>query len=97
MWTSVPQIDATSTRIEGNVIFTGGLRVDGMVRGNVKPEHDSLRAFNTAFPAHRRVSWSNNLIGRSLLDKGQPRAAAEVLEIIRAELGPDFQVEYVRL
>jgi len=38
--TSKPQnrIDSligTSTRIEGNVIFSGGLRVDGMVRGNV--------------------------------------------------------------
>jgi TolA-binding protein len=25
------------------------------------------------------VSWANNLVGRSLLDKGQPRAAAEAL------------------
>src|SRR5688500_5322629 len=38
--TSKPQnrIDSligATTRIEGNVIFTGGLRVDGMVRGNV--------------------------------------------------------------
>jgi len=38
--TSKPQnrIDSligTSTRVEGNVIFSGGLRVDGMVRGNV--------------------------------------------------------------
>ena len=37
---SKPQnrIDAligATTRIEGNVIFSGGLRVDGMVRGNV--------------------------------------------------------------
>jgi TolA-binding protein len=30
-------------------------------------------------PRHRRVSWANNLKGRALLDKGQPRAAAEVL------------------
>ena len=38
--TSKPQnrIDSligATTRIEGNVIFTGGLRVDGMVRGNI--------------------------------------------------------------
>ena len=38
--TSKPQnrIDGligVTTRIEGNVIFSGGLRVDGMVRGNV--------------------------------------------------------------
>jgi TolA-binding protein len=39
----------------------------------------SLRAFTAAFPKHRRVSYANNLTGRALLDKGQPRAAAEAL------------------
>src|SRR5258705_11643809 len=43
--TSKPQnrIDSligTTTRIEGNVIFSGGLRVDGMVRGNVSAVAD---------------------------------------------------------
>ena len=38
-----------------------------------------LRAMTAAYPGHRRVSWANNLVGRALLDKGQPRAAAEVL------------------
>ena len=39
----------------------------------------SLRAMSSSFPGHRRVSWANNLTGRALLDKGQPRAAAEAL------------------
>jgi TolA-binding protein len=39
----------------------------------------ALRAFTAAFPKHRRVSFANNLIGRALLDKGQPRPAAEAL------------------
>lgn len=39
----------------------------------------SLRAFVSAFPKHRRVSWANNLAGRAMLDNGQPRAAAEAL------------------
>lgn len=39
----------------------------------------SLRAFTSAFPKHRRASWANNLTGRALLDKGEPRAAAEAL------------------
>jgi TolA-binding protein len=39
----------------------------------------SLRAFSSSFPRHRRASWANNLAGRSLLDKGEPRAAAEAL------------------
>ena len=37
----------------------------------------SLRAFTSAFPTHRRVSWANNLVGRSLLEKGEPFAAAQ--------------------
>jgi len=39
----------------------------------------ALRAFASAYPKHRRTSWANNLAGRALLDKGEPRAAAEVL------------------
>ena len=39
----------------------------------------ALRAFVSGFPNHRRVSFAKNLIGRALLDKGQPRPAAEAL------------------
>ncbi len=39
----------------------------------------SLDAMIKAYPQHRRVSWAHNLAGRALLDKGQPRAAAERL------------------
>jgi TolA-binding protein len=39
----------------------------------------ALRAFVSAYPNHRRVSFARNLIGRALLDKGEPRPAAEAL------------------
>jgi len=39
----------------------------------------SLNAMAKAHPGHRRVSWAHNLAGRAMLDKGQPRAAAEAL------------------
>ena len=39
----------------------------------------ALRKMIAAYPDDRRVSWANNLIGRSWLDKGQYRTAAEVL------------------
>lgn len=39
----------------------------------------TLRAFVSAFPDHRRASFARNLIGRALLDKGEPRPAAEAL------------------
>ena len=32
---SIDSLICATTRIEGNVIFSGGLRVDGMVRGNI--------------------------------------------------------------
>jgi TolA-binding protein len=37
----------------------------------------SLKSFTAAYPKHKRVSYANNLIGRSLLSKGQARQAAE--------------------
>ena len=36
----------------------------------------TLKAFTAAYPKHRRVSYANNLIGRSQLSKGQTRDAA---------------------
>jgi len=39
----------------------------------------SLRATASSFPKSKWVSWANNLAGRAMLDKGQPRAAAEAL------------------
>lgn len=39
----------------------------------------ALRAFTSAYPKHRRVSYANNLIGRALIEKGQLREAAAVL------------------
>ncbi|HEU0311200.1 MAG TPA: tetratricopeptide repeat protein [Sphingomicrobium sp.] len=39
----------------------------------------SLQDFTKKYPDHRRTSWAYNLAGRAMLDKGQPRAAAEAL------------------
>lgn len=39
----------------------------------------SLKSFVKTYPKHRRVSFANNLIGRALLDKGEPRDAATAL------------------
>ena len=38
-----------------------------------------LKSFTATYPKHRRVSYANNLIGRSLLDKGDARGAANAL------------------
>lgn len=39
----------------------------------------TLQAMAKKYPNHRRASWAYNLAGRAMLDKGQPRAAAEAL------------------
>ncbi|WP_037499484.1 tetratricopeptide repeat protein [Sphingomonas jaspsi] len=39
----------------------------------------ALNAMAKKYPGHRRESWAYNLAGRAMLDKGQPRAAAEAL------------------
>ena len=36
---SIDSLIGVGTRVEGNVIFTGGLRVDGEVRGNISSEN----------------------------------------------------------
>ena len=38
----IDSLIGATTRIEGNVIFSGGLRVDGMVRGNVAAVAEQL-------------------------------------------------------
>jgi TolA-binding protein len=62
--------DAEAAYDQGYRLWTAG-KYDAAVT--------SLRAMTKKYPDHRRVSWANNLIGRSLLDKGEPRAAAEAL------------------
>jgi TolA-binding protein len=62
---------------EGEDAYTQGFRL--WEAGQYDQAIASLRAFTSAYPKHRRVSFANNLIGRALLDKGDARAAAEAL------------------
>lgn len=82
---SIPAATSTSTSTPtptpgtdpGEDAYTEGFKL--WEAGNYDQAISSLRAFTSAYPRHRRVSYANNLIGRSLLDKGQARAAAEAL------------------
>nr|ART35700.1 B391 [uncultured bacterium] len=62
--------DAETAYDQGYQLWTAG-KYDAAIT--------SLRAMVKKYPDSRRVSWANNLAGRALLDKGQPRAAAEAL------------------
>jgi TolA-binding protein len=61
----------------GEEAYTEGFKL--WEAGNYDQAITSLRAFTSAYPNHRRLSYANNLVGRALLDTGQARAAAEAL------------------
>ncbi len=75
--TSAATPEATPEGDPGEEAYTEGFRL--WEAGNYDAAITSLRAFTSAYPKHRRVSYANNLVGRALLDQGQPRAAAEAL------------------
>jgi TolA-binding protein len=68
---------ATPAGDPGEDAYTEGFKM--WEAGNYDQAITSLRAFTSAYPKHRRVSYANNLIGRALLDKGQANAAAQAL------------------
>ncbi len=75
---SRPRVETPSASLDGaEAAYDAGFRLWEAKK------YDSaiaaLRKMIAAYPDHRRVSWANNLIGRSWLDKGQYRTAAEVL------------------
>ena len=61
----------------GELAYTEGFKA--WEAGRYDEAITSLRAFTSAYPMHRRVSFANNLIGRSMLDKGEAQAAVQAL------------------
>jgi TolA-binding protein len=72
-----PATAATEVEDPGEEAYSQGFRL--WQAGKYQDAITSLRSFVRAYPKHRRLSWANNLIGRSLLDSGQAREAATVL------------------
>jgi TolA-binding protein len=72
-----PTVAANDASDPGEIAYDEGYQL--WRTGKYDAAISSLRAFSSAFPKHRRKSWADNLVGRSLLDKGEPRAAAEAL------------------
>jgi TolA-binding protein len=67
--------DAALATDTGEDAYTAGFRL--WEAGKYDNAIAALRAFNAAYPKHRRVSYAKNLIGRAMLDKGDARGAAE--------------------
>ena len=80
---SRPKVETPAPRAAGGSADAGEEAYDVGFRLWEAKKYDqsitALRAMASSFPGHRRVSWANNLAGRALLDKGEPRAAAEAL------------------
>ena len=78
-----PKVETSTPRPASGTVDAGEQAYDQGFRLWEAKKYDqsitALRAMASSFPGHRRVSWANNLAGRALLDKGQPRAAAEAL------------------
>jgi TolA-binding protein len=69
--------DTTPAADAGEDAYSEGFRQ--WQSGNYDQSIGTLRAFTSAYPKHRRVSYAKNLIGRAQLDKGDARGAAETL------------------
>lgn len=67
---------ATAASDPGEDAYTEGFHL--WEAGQYDQAIAALKAFTAAYPKHRRVSYANNLIGRSLLSKGQTRDAANI-------------------
>lgn len=80
--TPAPTAPASSAS-SGDALAEGEAAYDVGYQYWVQKKYPSVIAalgdFATNFPGHRRVSWANNLVGRSMLENGQARAAAEKL------------------
>lgn len=74
---SATTVSATPEEDPGEDAYSEGFHL--WEAGNYDAAITSLRAFTSAYPKHRRVSYANNLIGRALLDRGDARAAAQAL------------------
>ncbi len=69
--------DAAASPVdEGEDAYSQGFRL--WEAGQYDQAIAQLKAFTAAYPKHRRVSYANNLIGRSLLSKGDKEEAAKV-------------------
>jgi len=70
-------VSAGPTTDAGEEAYTRGFKL--WEAGEYDSAIAALKQFKAEYPKHRRISYANNLIGRALLDKGDARAATQVL------------------
>jgi len=78
---SIDSLIGVGTRVEGNVIFKGGLRVDGEVRGNISSEsgRDGTLVVSEKASVEGAISVGHVVINGVVIG---PIVAAESLELL---------------
>ncbi len=78
---SIDSLIGVGTRIEGNVIFSGGLRVDGEVRGNIRSEggQDGTLVISEKASVEGEISVGHVVINGTVIG---PVSASESLELL---------------
>ncbi len=76
----IDSLIGASTRIEGNVVFSGGLRVDGIVRGNVQtaPEQSATLVVSEQARIEGEVHAAHLVVNGTIIG---PVHSAETLEL----------------
>lgn len=80
---SIDSLIGAGTRIDGNVIFSGGLRVDGEIHGNISCENgqDGTLVISEKASVEGAISVAHVVINGTVVG---PVSAAESLELLSA-------------
>ena len=80
---SIDSLIGAGTRVEGNVIFSGGLRVDGEVRGNISSENglEGTLVISEKASVEGAISVGHVVINGTVIG---PVSAGESLELLPA-------------
>jgi cytoskeletal protein CcmA (bactofilin family) len=80
---SIDSLIGVGTRIEGNMIFSGGLRIDGEVRGNIRSENgqEGTLVISEKASVEGEISVGHVVINGTVIG---PVTAGESLELLPA-------------
>jgi cytoskeletal protein CcmA (bactofilin family) len=77
---TIDSLIGANTRIEGNILFQGGLRIDGQVVGNIlaSPDHPSMLVISEQARVEGEVHGGHLVVNGTVVG---PLMAAEMLEL----------------
>ena len=90
---SIDSLIGVGTRVEGNVFFTGGLRVDGEVHGNISSnnEADGMLVISEKASVDGAISVGHVVINGTVVGTVSPRESLELLPAARDTGDVEYQ------